>query len=345
MIDDIKKENIIYLFKHYINVINTNKKYINEQVTHTTAFDMVVLCHEAIDDYDKYFDLDGDNSKVNRWLGYIQGVLITIRLLDVQTERDMTRPYLTKHRPAILDKRVSDSLEQLNKVVTGDEHNYFDTWTTDSAMEMKDMFNMSLKNEYTLDNWELPKSERLTTSKMLENPKVSNVVLSFMEQLMKEIKDKTHVEKQIGSFSMYENTKTIVGSDENGNLIVTPIDASAVLIKRGDKFLGVSRKDDHTNIGLPSGKRDPGESFEQCAIRETLEETGYTIRLIDVQPFAMVDEDSNIYCRTFLAEIVNTPRQPLSPEETAIYGFFDKQDFIDGSFGSYNVKMFKHFRC
>lgn len=32
--------------------------------------------------------------KMNRWLGYIQGVLCERKLTDVQTERDWSRPYL-----------------------------------------------------------------------------------------------------------------------------------------------------------------------------------------------------------------------------------------------------------
>jgi 8-oxo-dGTP diphosphatase len=36
---------------------------------------------------------------------------------------------------------------------------------------------------------------------------------------------------------------------------------------------------------LPKGKLDPGESYEQCALREVLEETGYRCRLLSFVGF------------------------------------------------------------
>ena len=145
---------------------------------------------------------------------------------------------------------------------------------------------------------------------------------------------------EIGEFSMFSNTKTITDISKDG-LVVTPVDCSLVLIKRGDMFLGVSRKDNHSNIGLPGGKREPGESFEQCAIREVLEETGFNVKLSNAQPFEGVDP--GLYCRTFVAEIIGKSTQKLDESETGLVAFFDKQHFIDGSFGEYNESMFKHF--
>lgn len=113
------------------------------------------------------------------------------------------------------------------------------------------------------------------------------------------------------------------------------------LIKMGDGYLGVSRKDDHNDIGMPGGKSDPGETPEECAIRETLEETGYTVRLLDAEPY--VEVGLSKLCHTYLAEITDTPRVPVDPKETAIVGEFPKQAFLDGFSGEYNVGMFKYF--
>ncbi len=93
-----KKKNLIFLFKHYVDIIKDNEDYINSQVRTTSAVEMIRLCNEAVELYDEFYLLDGDNSKVNRWLGYIQGILITINLTTIEDQRNFTRPYLTEHR-------------------------------------------------------------------------------------------------------------------------------------------------------------------------------------------------------------------------------------------------------
>ena len=114
-----------------------------------------------------------------------------------------------------------------------------------------------------------------------------------------------------------------------------------VLIKLEDKYLGVSRKDDHNDIGMPGGKCDPNESYADCAIRETLEETGYTIRLLDVPYYKA--PGLNCDCITYLAEIVPVAKKPIADTETGIVGAFDKEDFLNGFSGEYNEHMFKYF--
>lgn len=140
-------------------------------------------------------------------------------------------------------------------------------------------------------------------------------------------------------FKFGENTSLTLETDQAH--IEDVADCSLVLIKRGNKFLGVSRKHDHNDIGLPGGKRERDESFEDCARREATEETDFIIKLLPNEPFEGVD--MGLYCQTFLAEIVGKVTQVRDPSETGIVDWFDKQVFIDGSFGEYNTLMFKHF--
>lgn len=170
---------------------------------------------------------------------------------------------------------------------------------------------------------------------------------------------------------MFSNTKTIVDINEDGLVVRNSageiehppeynfgenasivlessqphvedaVDCSLVLIKRGNKYLGVSRRHDHNDIGLPGGKRERDESFEDCAKREATEETDFIIKLLPNEPFK--DTDKGFYCQTYLAEIDGIVTQARDPDETGIVDWFDKQTFIDGSFGEYNTKMFKHF--
>lgn len=72
-------------------------------------------------------------------------------------------------------------------------------------------------------------------------------------------------------------------------------------------ILAVSRKDDHTSFTLPGGKIDPGESFQQCAVRELLEETGYQFT-----PSLSYGEDLDGYLneRLVIEELHGDPTRP-----------------------------------
>jgi 8-oxo-dGTP pyrophosphatase MutT (NUDIX family) len=61
--------------------------------------------------------------------------------------------------------------------------------------------------------------------------------------------------------------------------------ACVVLINENGLVLGVSRKDDHSKMGLPGGKMDPEDLLDPMttAIRECTEETG-----LDVSNLKMV---------------------------------------------------------
>jgi len=65
---------------------------------------------------------------------------------------------------------------------------------------------------------------------------------------------------------------------------MTPISRrrTSVLCRRDDKLLMIELEDPTTRKrfwSLPGGMIEPGERPESCAIRETFEETGYSIRL------------------------------------------------------------------
>ena len=90
------------MIKDYISIIECGKNDIDVLLEYTSSKDLINLLHEALDNYDEFVDLDNDNSKVSRWIGYVQGVLITIGYLTVQGERDYTRKYFTAHRDSVL---------------------------------------------------------------------------------------------------------------------------------------------------------------------------------------------------------------------------------------------------
>lgn len=96
-VDKVKKNNLILMFERYLDIIGG---LVHEDTSgqYTDLPHLVWLCREAIERYDEYHLLDADNSKVNRWLGYVQGILVSRGVITVEEERNHSRPLLTAHR-------------------------------------------------------------------------------------------------------------------------------------------------------------------------------------------------------------------------------------------------------
>lgn len=110
VINSIKKENTLKVIRDYISIIECGESEIDVLLEHTSSKDLINLLNEALDKYDEFIELDSDNSKVNRWLGYVQGVLITVGYLTVQGERDYTRKYFTAHRDSVLKDKGDNNV-------------------------------------------------------------------------------------------------------------------------------------------------------------------------------------------------------------------------------------------
>lgn len=95
----LKRRNMIFLFILYKGDITEHAEKIDALgIDKTNSEHLLWLCNEAMSSYDMYYNLDGDDSKVNRWLGFIQAVLIMSGVTTVDKERDRTRELLTAHR-------------------------------------------------------------------------------------------------------------------------------------------------------------------------------------------------------------------------------------------------------
>ena len=82
-------------------MIELNRDCFTLTEVNTDPNHLINLCNEAILKYDEFYRLDNDNSKVNRWLGFVQGIIIFNGISTVDIERNFTRPYLTEHRSVV----------------------------------------------------------------------------------------------------------------------------------------------------------------------------------------------------------------------------------------------------
>lgn len=119
--------------------------------------------------------------------------------------------------------------------------------------------------------------------------------------------------------------------------------AACVLVQEGSLFLMVSRKDSPKDFGLPGGKAEPNETPCQTAIRETLEETGYTVILDTNKVFKQVD--ANGYeVTTFVAKIdTSVPPKGIKASETGEVRLKKREALLEGSFGEYNKQLLEWF--
>lgn len=108
---------------------------------------------------------------------------------------------------------------------------------------------------------------------------------------------------------------------------------SVVLLFNQGQILAVSRKDNPEDFGLPGGKLEPEETFEQGAIREVKEETGLDI--FGLLPlFYRTDGDFFAVC--YVAQWKGEIDNDL---EAGLVKWVDFEKIKQGSFGHYNTHL------
>lgn len=116
-----------------------------------------------------------------------------------------------------------------------------------------------------------------------------------------------------------------------------------ILIEDG-KILSVSRKDDHTQLGLPGGKVDEGETPDQAIIRECLEETGVFVEITSENTFESMDGDYHVICYLLKRESEENIDFIVDENETGKVEFVDINKLLSvGPFIEYNKKALKYF--
>lgn len=99
------------------------------------------------------------------------------------------------------------------------------------------------------------------------------------------------------------------------------------------KVLGVSRKTDPNDFGLPGGKVDEGETLYDAMVREVKEETGLTV--LKAKPL-FFREDTDFVAVVYLVEQYYGE---ISTEEAGAVKWIDFETLKKGSFGDYNTML------
>ena len=109
---------------------------------------------------------------------------------------------------------------------------------------------------------------------------------------------------------------------------------ACVILTKEDKILGVTRKYNHNDWGLPGGKLDPGETALEAIIRESKEETGldiFNVELIDQRVFK--DRLVYLFKADWSGEI------NYDPITEGICDWVTWKELLEGSFGEYNSEI------
>ena len=123
------------------------------------------------------------------------------------------------------------------------------------------------------------------------------------------------------------------------------IDVAAALIFRDGKLLITRRRDDAHLGGLwefPGGKREPGETFEQCLVRELLEELG-----VETSVGGLFEEITHAYpektvrLKFFICRLARGEPQPLG---CAAVKWVGKSELEHHEFPAADAKLLEKLR-
>ncbi len=108
-----------------------------------------------------------------------------------------------------------------------------------------------------------------------------------------------------------------------------------ILLNEKGEVLGVSRKDNHNDMGLCGGKREINDlTLEACGIRETKEETGLDV--YDLELIHGGEEWYGCFQYTYIAKY----KGDIQTDEPHVVKWCSWDELIAGTFGEYNQMIY-----
>ena len=136
-------------------------------------------------------------------------------------------------------------------------------------------------------------------------------------------------------------SKATASGSQPSTLNSQPImDVSAALIFRGGKLL-ITRRHSDAHLGglweFPGGKREPGETFEQCLAREIREELGVEIAVGELfESVIHAYPEKTVHLKFFVCRLLDGEPQPLG---CAAVKWAGKSELADYKFPAADAKL------
>lgn len=124
-----------------------------------------------------------------------------------------------------------------------------------------------------------------------------------------------------------------------------PIGVCAI-IRRDDKFLAVSRKDNRGMWGLPGGKVDMDETIEQALLREVLEETNLQVSIDKILHTEICKGETDYLTIGFICHTLSDFEYDsyIQTEPGCYYEWLTEEELCSpymSPFWKYNINLFK----